>query len=152
MTFEAQVFLFKLMTFAPGPLWIALLFKPTHRYTRLAIDTFLVFACIIYATIILPNVLEVIPVLASPQLIDIRNLLASPAGALASWVHFIIGDLWIGRWIALDSVKLELPTFVRVPILLLTLLLGPLGLITYLTVRSIKTKESPFHFSESSRE
>jgi hypothetical protein len=45
-------------------------------------------------------------------------------------------DLFVGRWSWLDSRTRGVPALIMSPVLLLTILLGPLGLLAYLLVRS----------------
>jgi hypothetical protein len=58
----------------------------------------------------------------------------------AGWVHYLAFDLLAGIWIKRNSLKYGIPHIVIVPILLLTVMLGPVGLLVYLLVRAIKTK------------
>ena len=44
-------------------------------------------------------------------------------------------DLFVGRWAYLDSRERGIPALLMAPVLLLTILLGPVGLLTYLVVR-----------------
>jgi hypothetical protein len=44
-------------------------------------------------------------------------------------------DLFVGRWAYLDSRERGIPALVMAPVLLLTILLGPVGLLVYLLVR-----------------
>jgi Domain of unknown function (DUF4281) len=44
-------------------------------------------------------------------------------------------DLFAGRWAWLDSRERNIPPLVMAPVLLLTILFGPLGLGAYLAVR-----------------
>jgi hypothetical protein len=67
----------------------------------------------------------------NPQLTNITKLLGDRNGAAAGWTHFLSSDLFVGRWIYLDS--LERGKTARVS-LLATFLAGPLGLLSYLTL------------------
>ncbi len=58
----------------------------------------------------------------------------------------VVADLWIGRWVALDALHRRVPFLLRLPILLVTLMFMPLGLATYLVVRT------PFHNPKPKRE
>jgi hypothetical protein len=73
-------------------------------------------------------------------------LLGSPAGATIAWVHFLAFDLFVGRWIYLESHERQVNPWLMAPVLFLTLMLGPAGFLLYLMVRSVtvtpaKTKE-----------
>jgi hypothetical protein len=63
-------------------------------------------------------------------------MLGSPEGATVAWVHFLAFDLFVGRWIYLDARTRELPWWATSPLLFLTLMLGPIGLLAYLLVRT----------------
>ena len=58
----------------------------------------------------------------------------------AGWVHYLAFDLFAGLWIKRNSLKFGIPHLVLVPILFLTFMLGPIGLLLYLLVRMVKTK------------
>jgi hypothetical protein len=45
-------------------------------------------------------------------------------------------DLFVGRWSWMDSRRRGISGLAMAPVLLLTILLGPLGLLTYLAVRA----------------
>ena len=57
--------------------------------------------------------------------------------AVAGWVHYLVFDLFVGAWIGRDAQRCAVPHLLVVPCLLLTLLLGPLGLLAYLLLRGI---------------
>jgi hypothetical protein len=67
----------------------------------------------------------------NPYLSNITKLLGDRNGAAVGWIHFLSSDLFVGRWIYLDS--LERGKTARVS-LLATCLAGPLGLLSYLTL------------------
>ena len=64
----------------------------------------------------------------------------------AGWVHYLAFDLLAGIWIKRNSVKYNIPHMLIVPCLLFTFMLGPVGLLLYLLIRIIKTKQ---YFSAS---
>ena len=59
---------------------------------------------------------------------------------LAGWVHYLAFDLFIGGWEVADSRQRGMPHLVMVPILLLTFLFGPIGLLVYLGLRLLFRK------------
>jgi len=75
--------------------------------------------------------------IAKPTTAGIATLLGSPEGATIAWVHFLAFDLFIGRWIYLDSRERRLGAVLMAPILLFTLMLGPLGFLSYLVLRAV---------------
>lgn len=61
----------------------------------------------------------------------------APAMALICWIHYLIFDLFVGAWQTRDAQRLGMPHAVRIPCLFFTLMVGPLGLLLYLTARLI---------------
>ena len=65
----------------------------------------------------------------------ILALLSHPVGALTGWAHFLVFDLFVGAWIARDAQTLGLRHAGTVPVLILTLVFGPLGLAAHVLRR-----------------
>jgi hypothetical protein len=53
----------------------------------------------------------------------------------AGWIHYLAFDLFIGGWELEDSRRRGVPHLAMVPVLLLTFLFGPMGLLGYLGLR-----------------
>jgi hypothetical protein len=53
----------------------------------------------------------------------------------AGWVHYLAFDLFIGGWEVADSRLRGIPHLLMIPLLLLTFLFGPMGLLAYLGLR-----------------
>jgi hypothetical protein len=66
----------------------------------------------------------------------VQALLGTPTGAAIGWAHFIAFDLFVGRWEYLDARRRSVHPLVMAPVLLLTILLAPLGMLVYLAVRA----------------
>ena len=49
-------------------------------------------------------------------------------------------DLFVGAWQARDAQRVGLNHFLLIPCLLLTLVVGPIGLVTYLMIRGLSGK------------
>ena len=56
-----------------------------------------------YAALVIPRIAEVWQAVPRPELSGIAALLGSPVGATIAWMHFLAFDLFVGRWIYLDS-------------------------------------------------
>lgn len=65
----------------------------------------------------------------------VMTLLTSPHFALVGWVHFLVFDLFVGAWEVRDARRRSISHVFVVPCLFLTLMLGPIGLLAYLTLR-----------------
>ena len=57
---------------------------------------------------------------------------------LLGWVHYLAFDLFIGAWISRDANRIGLHHLLVVPVLILTLFAGPVGLLIYLAIKTIK--------------
>ncbi|MCB0074886.1 MAG: DUF4281 domain-containing protein, partial [Caldilineaceae bacterium] len=54
------------------------------------------------------------------------------------WVHFLAFDLFVGRWVYLDSRARGITAWLVSPILFVVLMLGPLGFLLYMAVRALR--------------
>jgi hypothetical protein len=67
----------------------------------------------------------------SPDLASLSGVMAlfdDRWGALTGWVHYLCFDLFVGRWIMNDAPQ---GGYRLVPVLFLTLMAGPVGLLLY---------------------
>ena len=64
----------------------------------------------------------------------------------AGWIHYLAFDLLTGIWIKKNSVKYGISHWIIVPCLIFTFMLGPVGLLLYLLVRTVQTKK---YFAEN---
>ena len=71
----------------------------------------------------------------------VMELFTDKTAVTAGWVHYLAFDLLTGIWIKKNALKYNIPHLILVPCLLLTFMLGPIGLLLYLLVRLIKTKQ-----------
>ena len=71
----------------------------------------------------------------------VMDLFTNKTAVTAGWVHYLAFDLLTGIWIKKDAQKYNIHHLILIPCLLLTFMLGPIGLLLYLLVRSIKTKQ-----------
>ena len=69
------------------------------------------------------------------SLAGIGRLFDDPRLLLLGWVHYLAFDLWVASWEAEEGRRLGLSHWRVAPCLLLTFLLGPLGLLLFIAVR-----------------
>ncbi len=69
------------------------------------------------------------------SLAEVRQLFRDPWALLAGWVHYLCFDLSIGIWESRDARQRGVPHLLLVPCLLLTFLVGPVGLLLYALLR-----------------
>jgi hypothetical protein len=65
----------------------------------------------------------------------VKALFDSEAGTVIGWTHYLAFDLFVGLWIASDADRKGVHRAVQAPILLMTLLAGPIGLLIWLALR-----------------
>jgi hypothetical protein len=65
----------------------------------------------------------------------VRSIFASDAGVTIGWTHYLAFDLFVGLWIARDADAKGVSRLVQAPILLATLMAGPIGLLVWLGLR-----------------
>ena len=71
----------------------------------------------------------------------IMQLFSNPQVVLAGWIHYLAFDLFIGCWEVRDSRRLGIHHLLIVPPLILTFLLGPVGLLCYLMIRFFRARK-----------
>jgi hypothetical protein len=65
----------------------------------------------------------------------VRGLFESDNALAAGWLHYLAFDMFVGTWIARDSVERRIHGLLVIPCLALTLMFGPSGLLLYLLLR-----------------
>jgi hypothetical protein len=135
--------LFSLSSLLVMPFWLLLIFLPRWRVTervmvgpRVAVP-----AALLYAVLVLPRFVEIFTAVANPTLTGITALLGDPTGATIAWAHFLAFDLFVGRWVYLDGRSRNISTWFISPILFMVLMLGPVGFLIYLVVRTAVTRQ-----------
>jgi hypothetical protein len=131
--------LFRLSNVLVLPFWALMILLPRWRWTTRVIRSPLVSGApaALYAALVLPRLAAIWPAVSRPTLNGMAALLGSPAGATIAWAHFLTFDLFVGRWIYLDGQERRVSAWFLAPVLFLTLMLGPAGLLFYLVIRSV---------------
>ena len=76
----------------------------------------------------------------------VMELFTNKTAVTAGWVHYLAFDLMTGIWIKKNSEKYGIKHWLIIPCLFFTFMLGPVGLLLYLIVRFLKTKQ---YFAEN---
>jgi hypothetical protein len=133
--------LFQFVTLLPLPFWLLMIAVPRWRGTqrvmrgRLAVMPLLA----TYAVLAVPQLPMVLSLFVHPgplRLDDLASLLGHPEVALVAWVHVLAFDLFVGRWIFRDGQERGVAAWAVSTVLVVTLMLGPLGLLLYLLLRT----------------
>lgn len=121
------------------PFWLLMILLPHWRWThRIVTSLWMVVPLAVgYAVLVLPQMVNLLPALANPTPAALARLLGTPEAAVVGWLHFLAFDLFVGRWIYLDSRSRQMSAWLVSPALFFTLMFGPLGLLIYLIVRRL---------------
>lgn len=74
------------------------------------------------------------------SLADVATLFQKRELLLAGWIHYLCFDLFIGAWEVRDAQRNGIPHLAVIPCLIMTFMLGPIGLLFYLAIRSAKLR------------
>ena len=117
------------------PGWLLLIFVPRWKWTARVI-----------AAWVLPLALAVVYLFLVAthfgdseggfgSLAEVSRLFQNPHNLLAGWIHYLAFDLFIGSWEVRDAQRIGIHHLLVVPCLILTFLLGPVGLLLYFVLR-----------------
>jgi Kef-type K+ transport system membrane component KefB len=69
------------------------------------------------------------------SLADVMKLFTNEWAMLAGWIHYLAFDMFIGAWEVRDAQERGVSHILVIPCLVLTFLLGPIGLLLYHIIR-----------------
>ena len=78
---------------------------------------------------------ESIKILSNPNLDDLARVFAIPTITATGWTHFLIMDLFVGRWIYWQGQEKQILTIHSIS---LCLFAGPIGLLSHIVTIAIK--------------
>ena len=136
---------FPISNFLILPFWFLMIVLPHWHWTRRIIQSPLIVvpSALVYAVLVVPRLLQLWPILISPNISVLAAQLATPVGAMIAWAHFQAFDLLGGRWAYLDSRERRISAWFMVPILFLMLMFGPIGLLLYLCLQAFYPLPQP---------
>ena len=119
--------------------WLLLIFFPRNTIARLLSGSVLPIALsIFYLILIASNIRDAEGGFGS--LADVTKLFQKPELLLAGWIHYLAFDLFIGAWEVRDAQRNQIPHLLVLPSLVMTFMLGPIGLLFYFAIRTAKTR------------
>jgi hypothetical protein len=122
------------------PFWALMILLPNWGVTRRVMQSYLPFVALagLYLYLFVGEVnSDTAQALANPKLADIARFFADQSAAAIGWVHFLVMDLFVGRWIYLEGQRTGIWT---IHSLLLCLFAGPLGLLSQIVTQGIVGK------------
>ncbi len=129
--------LFDLANLFVLPFWVLMNFLPQWGVTKKVMESFVPFVLLaglyiyLFSGTITP---ESAQALSNPQLADIAKFFASERIAATGWIHFLVLDLFVGRWIYWEGQRTGVWT---VHSLILCLFAGPIGLLSHILTAKI---------------
>lgn len=78
------------------------------------------------------------PAVDFTSIAGVRAIFATDGGAVAGWTHYLALDLFAGCWIAKDADRRGIGRVVQAPVLLLTFVAGPAGLLLHYFTRLVR--------------
>ena len=134
--------LFTLFNFGVMPFWALLIFFPRSKVTRALVHSVLM-PVVLGAAYLTFLGIAVFSSGAAGDFGSLAGVMAGftvPVAVLAGWIHYLAFDLFLGAWSARDAQRHGISHWFVVPVLLLTLMAGPAGLLLYVIVRGITKK------------
>jgi hypothetical protein len=118
--------------------WVLLAAAPRSRWTERLVLSGLwsVALAVVYAALVaraLPGAEG-----SFNSIAGVRTLFANDALLTAGWVHYLAFDLLIGAIEVRISNRDRIPHIIVIPILFMTLMLGPIGLLAFFLTKSVR--------------
>ena len=73
----------------------------------------------------------------------VQRLMAVPGVLTAGWLHYLAFDLFVGTWIAERAGTMGVPHLLVLPLLALTFMFGPAGLLAFAVLRWAWLRRQP---------
>lgn len=125
------------------PFWALMILLPNWSVTRKVMGSFLPFVTLagLYIYLFVGSLdPETAQAFSSTQLADIARLFSMEKIAATGWVHFLVMDLFVGRWIYWDGQQTGVWTLHS---LALCLFAGPIGLLSHILTRWVSQRFFP---------
>jgi hypothetical protein len=134
--------MYLLLNYGVMPFWALIIFLPMFKMTDTLVHS--VFAPIVLGatyTWLLANVMGGVVQMPDgagfASLDALMKTFSVKEAVVAGWAHYIVFDLFVGAWIARDAQRVGLNQFVVAIPLVLTFVVGPIGLLSYLMLRGV---------------
>jgi hypothetical protein len=119
------------------PFWALMILLPNWGWTRKVMGSVLPFVALaaLYLYLFINSLdPESAQAFANPQLADLARLFANERVMATGWVHFLVMDLFVGRWIYWEGQRTGVWT---IHSLLFCLFAGPMGLLSHILTQWI---------------
>ena len=120
--------------------WLALLLAPLNRVVMIAVARVVAVVLAVGYLVLLGWRIATAAGGFDPAtfstLAGLARAFSNPSVMLVGWVHYLAFDLWTGAWEAEEAHRRGVPHWLLVPCLVLTFLVGPVGLVAFLLCRA----------------
>ncbi len=117
--------------------WVALLAAPLARVPLIRTARILSAVLALTYFIQLFTITQPVDGGSFSTLAGVSALFTMPGNVMLGWTHFLAFDLFTGAWVVEDAGKTGIPHWAVIVPLVLTFLLGPIGLLTYGAIRTV---------------
>lgn len=132
---------FSLVNFIAMPMWLLMILLPNWKATRFLVDYKLIplILSLIYAFYIV-LAMQSGPAMDFGSMESVMNLFTYENALLAGWVHYLAFDLLVGMWMLEQNRSLKIHQLIIAPCLFATFMLGPVGFLLFMLVKTIKNQ------------
>ncbi len=134
---------FSLVNTVAMPMWLLMIVLPKWKVTRFLIDYKVVpiFLSLFYVFYMVSHI-QAGEGLDFGSLASVMSLFTMEYAVMAGWVHYLAFDLLIGMWMINQNQKLGIHQLLMAPCLFATFMLGPVGFLLFMLVRTFKLQKS----------
>ena len=134
---------FTIANYMAMPMWLLMIVLPKWKATRFLIDYKIIplLLSLLYA-IYIYLAMQISGGMDFGSLSSVMALFTEENAVMAGWVHYLAFDLLVGMWMIDQNQKLGIHPLIMAPILFATFMLGPIGFLLFMIVRSFKLKNS----------
>ena len=125
------------------PFWALMIVLPNWEVSKKVMGSLIPFVALagLYIYLFVGSITpESAQALSNPQLSDIARVFADEKVAATGWTHFLVMDLFVGRWIYWQGQRTGVWT---IHSLILCLFAGPMGLLSHIITTGISEKFFP---------
>ena len=128
------------------PFWVMLIFFPSSNISRFFATSILpiLFLSGVYIFALYKSYLSSYDFISNFELYlsisNLSKLFSNQLFLILFWIHFVSINLFIGGWITKDSRRLDINKILVAFPLIITYLIGPLGIFIYWLIRIFYTK------------
>jgi len=125
------------------PGWLLLVFLPRWRWTQTITAGLIPLVLGVMYLVLFIKYFGQVPegFGAFGSLAGVKAALSVEGMLLAGWIHYLAFDLFVGSWEVRDAQRVGVHHLLVIPCMLLTFMMGPVGLLLYLVLRAAVARQ-----------